>query len=364
MNKINENQLTMFDLEALPKSPRIIHKSNMTIIDDIEPPDENIEQLSLDGIGIVSSRTWIRYFGGKQSAIKEILACFPDGIKEVVSPFVGGGSVEMALAAKGVKVHAFDKFDMLIKCWDTMFENAEAVAKRALELYPLAARCMKCSPTNKLTKPEDIDVDCLKCMIIEGAHYKIEDPIEQAAYCWVANKQDWNGRFLGATGFFDHRPGRTLDKETGEDYYVKRRRIVRRNLNPRFWAKWRNPNITIKCQDWKDTLAQYPNAMLYCDPPYIDNEKSYGENRNKKTHPDYIEFDHNEFAEAMNEHKGGIVLSYVNDKDGIIRKAYEKFEIIPMKWHQGSRASRGINDSDGGKEITIIKPPAVNPLRR
>ena len=353
-------QLTMFDIE-LPDKPK---KRVLAPKFELDIPDDGTEQLSLDSVKSVSSRTWIRYFGGKQSAVKEILACFPDEVEEVVSPFVGGGSIEMALAAKGIKVHAFDKFEILVKCWNTMFEHAEEVSKRASELYPLAPRCMKCSPDNKLTKPFDIDVLCLKCMVINRTYYKIEDPIEQTAFCWVANKQDWNGRFLGATGFYDHRPGMTLDEDTGIDKYTRRRRIVKNALNPKFWAKWQNPNITIKCQDWKDTFEQFPDSMIYADPPYIKNERSYGEYRNKKTHPDYKEFDHDEFAKAFHEHKGGIVMSYVDDEDGIIRKLYGDFEIIPMRWHQGSIASRGINESNSGKEITIIKPPAVNPLKR
>ena len=359
-------QLHLFDPEEYSDNQQTLPIPTKRVIEEKDIEDDSSEQLDLMEIERVSSRTWIRYFGGKQSAVKEILACFPEGLTEVVSPFVGGGSIEMALAAKGMRVHAYDKFDTLVKCWQTMLGGgAGEAAKLAAELYPMAARCMKCSPENKLTKPEDVDVECLKCMVLEGAYHTIEDPIKQAAYCWVANKQDWNGRFLGATGFFDHREGASFDEETGLDKYSKRRRIVKRALNSKFWNKWRNPNITIEEACWTDSLPKHKGVFIYADPPYVGNEGVYGVYRNKKTHPDYEEFDHEAFGHYMTEEQdAGAVISYVNDKAGLIKAIYSNYEIIPMKWHQGSIASRGKNKADSGKEITIIIPPAVNPLKR
>lgn len=356
--------MTLFDLDSVPKMEKPKPKKVKRVIEEELPEDDTSAQLRMLDTDVISSRTWIRYFGGKQTAVKEIVACFPDGLKEVVSPFVGGGSVELALAARGIRVKAFDKFDILVKCWNTMFEHAEAVAKIAYELYPTAPRCMRCSPDNDKTVDGVDREHCLKCMVINGEFHKIEDPILQAAWCWVANKQDWNGRFLGATGFYDHRPGMTIDEETGKDKYIKRRRIVRNALNPDKWARWQNPNITIEERDWKVSLAENPDAFVYADPPYVGNERVYGVYRTKKTHPDYEEFNHEDFAEHMIQRPNGWVMSYVNDEKGIVRSLYKDFEIIPMRWHQGSVATRGKRDSFSTKEITILKPPGINPLKK
>lgn len=57
----------------------------------------------------------LRYGGGKTLAVGLILEYFPDDIKRLVSPFMGGGSVEIASAIKlGLEVKAFDVFDILV----------------------------------------------------------------------------------------------------------------------------------------------------------------------------------------------------------------------------------------------------------
>lgn len=39
----------------------------------------------------------LRYAGGKSLAVGGILKYLPDGLNKVVSPFIGGGSVEVAI---------------------------------------------------------------------------------------------------------------------------------------------------------------------------------------------------------------------------------------------------------------------------
>ena len=310
---------------------------------DEEDVAQNLWDESNAKIG--SSRTWLRYFGGKTIAVPHILKSFPEGITEMMSPFVGGGSVELAAAASGIRVYSYDKFELLVKLWNTMFENAGVVAERAIELYPM-------------------DNATLKEMFKSGFFYNCEDLIEQCATCWVANKQDWNGRFLNASGFYDHR----------KNMFIKRRRIVRRALNPKFWHKWDAPNLSVECAIFEDSLDLHPDLFVYADPPYIGNERVYGKYRTKKTDPRYKEFNHYKFAEKMiaraETSKGGFAISYEDDKRGIIKRLYKNFEIIPMQWHQGSVASRQSSvakrkrrDSNSTKEILIIHPPAINPLR-
>jgi DNA adenine methylase len=57
----------------------------------------------------------IRYPGGKSYAVGYIVELLPDNVERVISPFIGGGSVEVALAKElGLKVVAFDIFDILV----------------------------------------------------------------------------------------------------------------------------------------------------------------------------------------------------------------------------------------------------------
>ena len=60
----------------------------------------------------------LRYGGGKTLAVGKILEYFPKDIKKVVSPFIGGGSIEVALAKElGIKVIAYDIFELIVNYW-------------------------------------------------------------------------------------------------------------------------------------------------------------------------------------------------------------------------------------------------------
>ena len=56
----------------------------------------------------------IRYAGGKTLAVGHVVELIPDNVKKIVSPFFGGGSIEIALTKKlGMQVIGYDIFDIL-----------------------------------------------------------------------------------------------------------------------------------------------------------------------------------------------------------------------------------------------------------
>ncbi len=70
----------------------------------------------------------LRYPGGKTRAVKHILPLFPEDMEELCSPFVGGASIELALANKGVNVYAYDIFDPLVCFWQKLSQNSDFLA--------------------------------------------------------------------------------------------------------------------------------------------------------------------------------------------------------------------------------------------
>ena len=57
----------------------------------------------------------IRYAGGKSKAIKKIEPYIPGNISCLVSPFFGGGSLEIHIAkTRGIKVYGYDIFNILV----------------------------------------------------------------------------------------------------------------------------------------------------------------------------------------------------------------------------------------------------------
>ncbi|MDO5760038.1 MAG: DNA adenine methylase, partial [Bacteroidota bacterium] len=66
----------------------------------------------------------LRYGGGKSLAVGYIIELLPDNITKVISPFIGGGSVEIALSKElGINVIAYDVFDLLVNYWQMQLKN-------------------------------------------------------------------------------------------------------------------------------------------------------------------------------------------------------------------------------------------------
>ncbi|MGL5079656.1 MAG: DNA adenine methylase, partial [Waterburya sp.] len=59
----------------------------------------------------------LRYPGGKSKVVDIITARFPKDIDVLVSPFIGGGSVELWASQNGIKVYAYDGFEPLVNFW-------------------------------------------------------------------------------------------------------------------------------------------------------------------------------------------------------------------------------------------------------
>ena len=295
-----------------------------------------VKQLDMFTMSKTSPRPAFPYFGGKQKARRDILRCFPKGLDFLVSPFLGGGSVELYAASRGIQVRGFDKFEPLCRLWNALLEDAESVARITHEQYPYSAKF-------------------LRDEVMNGTYAMyIEDDFEFASVAWAMSQQAYGGLFMNGT-YFDCK---VKTKGTGNikacasiDYFL-----------PSRWRDWGNENLKVGCQSWELTLEQFPDAFLYVDPPYVGNEKYYGANKNKD------DFDHVGLAETLRNHNNGWVISYVEHP--LLDELYGDFEIIHPRWHQGTiAAAQKLRKDDGerrhsksAKEVYILKPPARHPF--
>lgn len=79
----------------------------------------------------------LRYAGGKSLAVGLIIEHIPDNVKKIVSPFFGGGSVEMACAKElKLKVFGYDVFDILMNYWDAQIKKPEKLYEKLLQFTP------------------------------------------------------------------------------------------------------------------------------------------------------------------------------------------------------------------------------------
>ena len=79
----------------------------------------------------------IRYAGGKSLAVGHIIELLPNDTKRVISPFFGGGSVEISMSKYlDLEVIGFDIFDILMNYWEFQIENPELLYEELKKLKP------------------------------------------------------------------------------------------------------------------------------------------------------------------------------------------------------------------------------------
>ena len=79
----------------------------------------------------------LRYAGGKSLGVGHIVEHIPEGVSKLMSPFLGGGSVEIACAKElGIQVRGYDIFDILVNYWQVQLSSGDALAKRLEKWEP------------------------------------------------------------------------------------------------------------------------------------------------------------------------------------------------------------------------------------
>lgn len=278
----------------------------------------------------------LRYAGGKSLAVGYVVRLLPDGIKKIVSPFLGGASVEIAMAKElGIDVIGYDIFDILVNYWQVQLETPEKLYKELKKLEP--------------TKEE-----YKKIKEILKKHWKGEskiDKIKLAAYYYFNHNLSYGPGFLGWPSSI------YLDKKRYETILNKVKNFKAEKLR-------------VFQGDFKETIPKHKNDFMYLDPPYFlegDSKMFRGiyPQRNFPVH--HNGFDHKRLYELLKEHKSGFILSYNDCKQ--IRDWYKDYEIYKPSWQytmgQGetriglNRIKNGSNHVKESHELLIYKPPIL-----
>jgi DNA adenine methylase len=242
----------------------------------------------------------LRYAGGKSLAVGLIIELIPDDVKKLVSPFFGGGSVEIACSSRlDMEVIGYDIFDILANYWDVQIH------------YPieLAKYLEKFTPTREGYKEVK---DRLK------KHWDkkelIENPIELAAYYYFNHNTSYGPHFLGSPSSV------YLQK----DRYKKLIDKVR---------NFKAGNLTVENDKFENTIPKHSEDFLYCDPPYYlggESKTFVGmyPHRNFPIH--HKGFNHELLCELLKKHKGGFILSYNDCPE--IREMYKDYEMFAPEW--------------------------------
>ena len=274
----------------------------------------------------------LRYAGGKTWAVGYVIENLPENLKRVISPFFGGGSIEIAIAKElGIPVIGYDIFDILVNYWQVQINKPD-------KLYQSLSRLNADKDTYKEIK------EILK------KHWQKEielDPLALATYYYFNFNLSYGPGFLGWMSSV------YAKKET----YLRLLKRVR-NFNVR--------NIIVNCASFEETIPKFKDDFLYLDPPYYLGDDStlfrglYPQ-RNFPIH--HNNFNHELLKDILYSHKGGFILSY-NDCPKV-REWYQKFEILELPTHytmgQGetrigiNRKNENRNHIKKSKELLIIK---------
>lgn len=265
----------------------------------------------------------LRYAGGKSLAVGFVIELLPEPmVNQLVSPFIGGGSVEIALAKElGIKVIGYDVFDILVNYWDVQINHAQALCHRLEQFSPTRAAFASVKQRLK-------------------AHWNGEtvlDRYDLAAHYYFNSNTSYGPHFLGWPS----------------DVYLNRRRYEKTLEKVR---TFKAPTLSVQCASFEESIPLHQNDFLYCDPPYyLEQGKTFAGMYPHRNFPIHHQgFRHDLLRDLLLSHKGGFILSY-NDCE-IIRDWYADCHISTPEWQYtfGQGDTRiGINrqDSNGGSHI-------------
>jgi len=265
----------------------------------------------------------IRYPGGKSLAVGYIVELLPTNIKRVISPFFGGGSVEIAISKYlGLEVIGYDIFEILVNYWKIQIENPKLLYEKLKEL-----------------KPTKETFNNVKAILKDHWEGKIKlDPITLATYFFF----NWNLSY--GPGFLSW----TSEIYLNEKKYEKMIERVR-DFSP--------GNLNVGVADFRDILKKYLNDFMYLDPPYYigPDSKVFKGIYPQRNFPIYHKnFPHETLRDMLKEHKGGFILSYNNCPT--IREWYKDYQQFFPKWQytMGQGETR-IGKNRKNSKITYIK---------
>lgn len=229
----------------------------------------------------------LRYPGGKSRAIPQIVSNYiPKGLPRLCSPFLGGGSIELAVASQGTDVYGYDAFEPLVTFWQVLLQDASYLAQVVRQYEKMTPQMF---------------------YHLQKTFFTLEDSVEIAAVFFVLNRASFSGTTLsGGLSPGHHRFTPSAIKRL-ESFAVK--------------------NFKVSLANFKSSIPKHANDFLYCDPPYLTRQKLYGRRGNQ-----HIHFDHTGLARLLKSREGW-VLSY-NDCEEI-RDMYTGYRVMPLKWSYG-----------------------------
>lgn len=252
----------------------------------------------------------LSYPGGKSRAIPLIAPLILEGMKragtnELVSPFFGGGNLELACAENGARVFGSDIFGSLVNFWNCLARDPEGVADKVQDYL-----------TNSANASE---FDAKKFSHLQKVMPKSRNGIAKAAAFYALNKLS----FCGATV-----NGGMNDPSRLNNSGIEKLRL--------FDAS----NVSVELLDFETALKRHPDAFGYFDPPY-DFEEAARNSLYGVQGAAHRNFDHDRLFRAI-QHRPNWIMSYNADSPVLAR--YQGFPMVFPKWAYGMGGTKDSNE--------------------
>ena len=236
----------------------------------------------------------IMYPGGKSWLFKSLIAWIPADTQEIVSPFLGGGAMELNLAFRGVRVYAYDVCPHLVNFWRYWLKSPAAIQRHAKAVLATQTQETLCAIKTDFN----------------------ETGFQGAVLYYVLNRLAFGGQTLRGSYIkaYEVVEGRFV-------YPLYKNHTQRRYVFPQS-QRWQHPRVgfplTVELLDFKESLSKHSESFAYLDPPYVEREDFYK----------LEAFDHLGLSERLKERENWI-LSYNNHP--VVHDLYKGYPRLTLK---------------------------------
>jgi DNA adenine methylase len=240
----------------------------------------------------MTSKSPLRYPGGKTRAIKILDTYIPEGKTILLSPFLGGGSFELyCREERGMTVYANDLFYPLYIFWKVLKDRPMELQQCVQSMCPITKEVFSNLRNDILDMKDELE--------IATAYYIVNRcSFSGATFCGGFSQQSADGRM----------------NQSAID------RLTKVSLE----------NIILSNDDCVKFLVDHPqteNTVIYADPPYYIPTYVYGKDGDM-----HEGFNHVQFATELKK-RSDWILSY-NDCP-YIRELYSDCKIESVRWSYG-----------------------------
>ena len=237
------------------------------------------------------------YIGGKTWLARWLLPRFKQLPTLLVSPFFGGGTLELNLALRGTEIVAGDINPDLVNFWQAYLENPKSILDGAKDILKTHTRTALQTQLDNVSTAAAIPKHTA------------------ASYFYLKAKLTYRGK-----GVLRVRSRICDFYESGGAWFAKgidsRRETPIFNTVFQFWQNITDLPIHITVKDFAKTISEFPESLIYCDPPYVSAE-------------DYnnIPMAHKRLSECLKPHPF-FILSYKDHP--LVHELYEGFRCIQI----------------------------------